>query len=483
MLSKTFIIKLIYFYRVQGIFMVPVACIYTIMINKDNKTTVGVYKGNVEIVKILKNDAVVYQKTSPYPLDNGVYYHKTTGECELTRSSNNNADYDGVVVAKDGVMRGIRLNEYNNVQWGTGLNGDRTKVDDSAYITMWGTQSNGTPYYGSSFVEDYWEMCGCTATQMWNARNDATGTLMHTATSYTNPVPLIGQENQQSYIPSKTELVFIENYITRINAILADLNATPISSKYYWCSEGFTGSNIIAYDPINKYQNSVIVVTTSTVRPFFTVVPPEGTYYYNRISGAVNIVAPVAPQPSQWGVLVSDGARFVISSAYLIDQGNQYGDDYVYGLIDTSLNNIDPFVENANNMTAIEKANDTGLKRTMHHFGLLTTYHGATEFNSYGTNLGNHVHDVCRQYNCYVPSISDLKLLYDYWDEASQKLLTINYNVWRNNISSAGKLAAVIQSCTVKKEWTNWRLYFGNGNAYEGSTEASTDYIIPFCYY
>lgn len=465
--------------------MVPVACIYTIMINKDNKTTVGVYKGNVEIVKILKNDTVVYQKTSPYPLDNGVYYHKTTGECELTRSSNNNADYDGVVVAKDGVMRGIRLNEYNNVQWGTGLNGDRTKVDDSAYITMWGTQ-NSTPYYGSSFVEDYWEMCGCTATQMWNARNDATGTLMHTATSYTNPVPLIGQENQQSYIPSKTELVFIENYITRINAILADLNATPISSKYYWCSEGFTGSNIITYDPINKYQSSLVVTSTSTVRPFFTVVPPEGTYYYNRISGAVSITAPENLQPATFGVLISNGSRFVVTSAYLISQVNQYGDNRRYGLIDQSLDDIDPFVTDANHMTNLEKANDVGLKRTMHHFGLLTTYHGMVEQN------GNLVHDLCRSYNCYVPSISDLKMLYDYWDQAYEKLLKINNSKWGDVVYGSdygelkGKLSVVVQSSTIVKTNNtqyNWRLYFGTGTAYEGAATASTDYIIPFCYY
>ena len=29
----------------------------------------------------------------------GVYYHKITGECEKTRSSNNNNDYDGLVIS------------------------------------------------------------------------------------------------------------------------------------------------------------------------------------------------------------------------------------------------------------------------------------------------------------------------------------------------------------------------------------------------
>lgn len=41
------------------------------MINKNNKTTVGIYKGNTEIIKVLKNNAIVYQKITAR--QDGVY--------------------------------------------------------------------------------------------------------------------------------------------------------------------------------------------------------------------------------------------------------------------------------------------------------------------------------------------------------------------------------------------------------------------------
>lgn len=70
------------------------------MINKDNKTTVGVYKGNTEIVKILKNNTVVYYKEYTNPLNtattDSIYYCDNEGKCHKTFNGIA-GDYKGVV--------------------------------------------------------------------------------------------------------------------------------------------------------------------------------------------------------------------------------------------------------------------------------------------------------------------------------------------------------------------------------------------------
>ena len=137
----------------------------------------------------------------------GTYYHKKTGEIEVTRSSNNDYDYDGVVVS-DGETAFV--------------------VGTRIFYCPFRNEGTKTTYTGQSDIKD-----GSINTAFFGEYG-----------SETNAIGLCRSQFQgRGYVPSRYEMNIIRNYVTEIDQKRRDLHADytfgdiyVANRKYQTCS-------------------------------------------------------------------------------------------------------------------------------------------------------------------------------------------------------------------------------------------------------
>lgn len=297
------------------------------MINKRNKQASAVYKGSTEVVKIYRADDIVYQKlqniVNPY-LVSGVFYHNINGDCERERTSNNNEDYDGIVVS-DGIHV-LRIG-LNNLNEGIGTR-DNVQREDMVEVYYCGGFNYDMTDSGILITEDpetaIQDFKGFTNSKyMTYLLKDHTTTILNVEVEHSPTTDAVLEMGAYLGAAGEWALVFdnqkeVNQKMKNIGGEIIGTSEAGMYERYFWTSTHvdnsfktwtiFMSGDAPSYKATQRLNQSMRNGGSyGCVRPFYKVVPPEGVLL-RREDGSFSTTKKTGVTYD--GILVSDGEHY-----------------------------------------------------------------------------------------------------------------------------------------------------------------------------